>query len=145
MMSHILIPTDGSECATAALDRAVSLAAQLQAKVTFLVATEPFRPLSAESSQGERVKGEFVQHQSERAYRILERATAVAAQAGVTSSVRHVEHGQPYETIIETARQGGVDIIAMGSYGMGGIRAVVLGSVTQKVLTHCHIPVLVYR
>ncbi|OZI32479.1 universal stress protein [Bordetella genomosp. 10] len=145
VINNVLIPTDGSECATAALERGVSLAADLKAKVTFLMVREPFRMLSAESAQIERVKSEFTQYETDRARGVLERATAIAAKAGVACAALQVEHARPYEAIIEAARKCEADIIAMGSHGLGGVRAVVLGSVTQKVLTHCLIPVLVYR
>jgi nucleotide-binding universal stress UspA family protein len=55
----------------------------------------------------------------------------------------HVEEDHPYEAIIATAKQRGCDLIVMGSHGRSGIAAIVLGSVTTKVLTHTKIPVLV--
>ena len=56
-----------------------------------------------------------------------------------------VEHEQPYQAIIKTAEDNGCDAIAMASHGRSGIAAVLPGSVTNKVLTHSSIPVLVYR
>jgi nucleotide-binding universal stress UspA family protein len=56
-----------------------------------------------------------------------------------------VEHDYPYEAILNTARKQKCDLIAMASHGRRGLSAVVLGSETQKVLTHSTIPVLVYR
>jgi len=51
----------------------------------------------------------------------------------------------PYEAIIDTAKKSGCDVIFMASHGRRGLSAVLLGSETQKVLTHSAIPVLVYR
>jgi nucleotide-binding universal stress UspA family protein len=59
--------------------------------------------------------------------------------------VIHVEHEHPYRAIIDAAKNSGCDLIAMASHGRHGFSAVVLGSVTVKVLTHSNIPVLVYR
>jgi nucleotide-binding universal stress UspA family protein len=58
---------------------------------------------------------------------------------------QHVEDDQPYRAIIRTAQENGCDLIAMASHGRRGVSALVLGSETQKVLTHSAIPVLVYR
>jgi nucleotide-binding universal stress UspA family protein len=52
---------------------------------------------------------------------------------------------QPYEAIVNVAEQKGCDLIMMASHGRRGIGALLIGSETQKVLTHSKIPVLVYR
>ena len=52
-------------------------------------------------------------------------------------------HDHPYEAIVATAKEKGCDLIVMASHGRSGIAAVVLGSVTTKVLTHTSIPTLV--
>ena len=56
-----------------------------------------------------------------------------------------VKSFSPAEAIIEQAEKNGCDIIFMASHGRKGIAAVLLGSETQKVLTHSHFPVMVYR
>ena len=56
-----------------------------------------------------------------------------------------IEDVQPYQAIIATAADRGCDLIVMASHGRSGLSAVVLGSVTNKVLTHTKIPVLVVR
>jgi nucleotide-binding universal stress UspA family protein len=56
-----------------------------------------------------------------------------------------VKAAAPYEAIIETATKNGCDAIFMASHGRRGLSAVLLGSETQKVLTHSSIPVMVYR
>ena len=61
------------------------------------------------------------------------------------SSAICVEDSHPYRVIIQTAEEQGCDLIVMASHGRRGISALVLGSETVKVLTHCAIPVLVYR
>ncbi|CAM3771614.1 UspA domain-containing protein [Bordetella sputigena] len=145
MFKHMLIPIDGSKCASDALRQAIELARDMRAKVTLLVVTEPFRLLSAEASQIERVRGEFEKFQHEHAAQYLGWAREFAQGHAVTCDTVQVEHDQPYVAIIDTANKYGCDVIAMGSHGYGGVKAVVLGSVTQKVLTHCQTPVLVYR
>ena len=64
---------------------------------------------------------------------------------GVACEMVQVEHEHPYQAIIDTAESKGCDLIVMASHGRRGISALVLGSETVKVLTHCKIPVLVHR
>jgi nucleotide-binding universal stress UspA family protein len=66
-------------------------------------------------------------------------------EIGVPCDTMQVENAQPYQAIIAAASDRGCDLIAMASHGRGGLSAVVLGSVTNKVLAHTKIPVLVYR
>jgi nucleotide-binding universal stress UspA family protein len=68
-----------------------------------------------------------------------------ARTAGVACEIVHLEHEHPYQAIIDTADAKGCDLIVMASHGRRGIAAIVLGSETLKVLTHCTIPVLVHR
>ena len=51
----------------------------------------------------------------------------------------------PYEAIIDAADRHGCDLIFMASHGRRGMAGLLLGSETQKVLTHSKTPVLVYR
>ena len=76
---------------------------------------------------------------------VLGQAADAAKQAGVPCDTMQVENARPYQAIIAAASDKGCDLIAMTSHGRGGLSAVVLGSVTNKVLTHTKIPVLVYR
>lgn len=57
----------------------------------------------------------------------------------------HVFDDQPFKAIISTATKRGCDLILMASHGHSGITGILLGNEAQKVLTHSHIPVLVYR
>ncbi len=63
----------------------------------------------------------------------------------VSCDVMYLEHERPYQAIIDAANNQHCDLIVMASHGRHGISAIVLGSVTAKVLTHSTIPVLVYR
>jgi len=75
----------------------------------------------------------------------LDAAKEAALAAGMSCETVHVEHDHPYLAIIETAAKKSCDLIVMASHGRRGISAVVLGSETNKVLTHSSIPVLVVR
>jgi nucleotide-binding universal stress UspA family protein len=75
----------------------------------------------------------------------LKRAADAAQQAGVSCDTIQVEDAQPYRAIIAAAADRGCDLICMASHGRSGLSAVLLGSVTNKVLAHTKIPVLVWR
>jgi hypothetical protein len=68
-----------------------------------------------------------------------------AKAADVACEIVQIEHGQPYQAIITAAKDKDCDVIVMASHGRSGISALLLGSVTHKVLTHTKIPVLVCR
>ena len=74
---------------------------------------------------------------------MLNRAADAAKLAGVPCDTIKVKDVQPYQAIIATAADRGCDLIVMASHGRSGLSAVVLGSVTNKVLAHTKIPVLV--
>ena len=75
----------------------------------------------------------------------LSALTRAAQNEGVACDVVLETTDQPYEAIVKVAEQKGCDLIMMASHGRRGVGALLLGSETQKVLTHSKIPVLVYR
>ena len=77
--------------------------------------------------------------------RHLKEFTAQATAAGVPFGTVKSTEFSPYTGIIETARKQHCDLIMMASHGRRGLAGLLLGSETQKVLTHSEIPVLVYR
>jgi nucleotide-binding universal stress UspA family protein len=56
-----------------------------------------------------------------------------------------VVNDAPWQAIVETAQRQGCDLVFMASHGRRGVAGMLLGSETQRVLTHCKVPVLVYR
>jgi nucleotide-binding universal stress UspA family protein len=75
----------------------------------------------------------------------LSKLADMATKAGVPIETVTVKSFLPYEAIIDTAKGKGCDLIVMASHGRRGLNAVLLGSETQKVLTHSTVPVMVYR
>lgn len=145
MFTHILIPTDGSELAGKAVGEGLGLAAAVGAKVTFVIAMEPFQFLSADASQLETHKVEYENTCRQFAARVLGDARTRAAAVGVPSETVEVWRDDPHGAIIETANERGCDLIAMASHGRRGVAALLLGSQATKVLTHSKVPVLIYR
>ena len=146
MYRHILIPTDGSELAEHGVTHGLSLAKSVGAKVTAIIVEEPFDWLSVSETKGQRAYDELAKHTEQikkHAASVLNRVANAAKQAGVACDTIQVEDARPYQAIIATAGGRGCDLIVMASHGRSGLSAVVLGSVTNKVLTHTKIPVLV--
>lgn len=148
MFQHILVPIDGSELTRAVVKRACSFARETGARLTFYYAKSSSLPY------GMSTEGMFDFAAASEAYRaamdkqaasLLHSVEQAAAGEGVSFDLVSTECDAPYEGIIAEAQRGGCDLIFMASHGHHGLRAFLLGSETQKVLTHCTIPVLVYR
>ena len=146
MYKHILIPTDGSELAEHGVTEGLSMAKSVGAKVTVVVVEVPFNVMSVRESRTRHLGEEFEKHNEQsnkRAAAVLAHASDKAKAINVPCETLQVEHEQPYQAIIAAAKNKGCDLIVMASHGRSGISALVLGSVTNKVLTHTKTPVLV--
>ena len=145
MYRHILIPTDGSALADKAVKHGMALAQKIGAAVTVLTVTLPFHALTTDTQMIEDTPAQYKARMQAHAEKTLAEATLQARAAGVQCEMSHVEFDRPYQVIIETANTKNCDLIVMASHGRSGISALLLGSETVKVLTHCQIPVLVHR
>ncbi|HVL09165.1 MAG TPA: universal stress protein [Burkholderiaceae bacterium] len=145
MLRHILVATDGSSLSTHAVRKAVTLASKLGARMTALHVTPPFHVLTFVPEQLEDTEAQYLEHARNRAATILADVTEAARAADVPCEVVTLAHEHPYEAIISTAQAKDCDMIAMASHGRRGIQATIIGSETQKVLTHSKLPVLVFR
>jgi nucleotide-binding universal stress UspA family protein len=142
MYRHILIPTDGSELAEHGVANGLALAKSLGAKVSVIVVEEPFDWFGFSGWTPEEI-ARFVDEPKKHATNVLNRAANAAKEAGVSCETFQVENKQPYQAIIAAADDEGCDLIVMSSHGRRGLSGVLLGSVTNKVLTHAKMPVLV--
>jgi nucleotide-binding universal stress UspA family protein len=145
MYRNILIPTDGSELSAKALQDGVTMAKEMGAKITVLTTWVPFHTLTFDTAMLEDTLPQYKAQMTEKAGKTLAAAANVAKAAGVACETLGIEHEHPYQAIIDTARSKGCDLVVMASHGRRGVSALVLGSETVKVLTHCKIPVLVHR
>ena len=147
MFKHILVPTDGSQLSSDTAKRAIAYARETGAKVTFFFA-KPDYPV-AFYGEGALIDpttpDKFAEMAEQQAKQILAASQAAAKAEGVDSAAVSSVSDIPYEAIIAAAEETGADLIFMASHGRRGIRGLLLGSETQKVLTHSKIPVLVYR
>lgn len=147
MFKHILVPTDGSQLSSDTVKRAITFAKETRARVSFFFA-KPDYPV-AFYGEGALIDpttpDKFAEMAEQQAREILAGHEAMARAEGVECSSLSAVSDIPYEAIIAAAEESGADLIFMASHGRRGISGLLLGSETQKVLTHSKIPVLVYR
>ena len=147
MFKHILVPSDGSQLSSDTVKRAIAFARETRAQVTFFFA-KPDYPV-AFYGEGALIDpttpDKFAEMADQQAREILAAHEAAAKAEGVASASMSSVSDTPYEAIIAAAEEAGADLIFMASHGRRGISGLLLGSETQKVLTHSKIPVLVYR
>jgi nucleotide-binding universal stress UspA family protein len=145
MFQHILLPTDGSAPSAAAAQFCLQFAARYGARVTALHVVEPLRLLTAEPVLTDDAREAYGRNRERHAREVLEPLARLASETTVQFATLVLEADEPYEGILEAARDRQCDLVLMASHGRRGVRAILLGSQTQKVLTHSAIPVMVWR
>lgn len=148
MYKRILVPIDGSKLSDRALASAIDLAKLARAPLVVIHVVQRIEPVlfadgyvPAEAAW----MAKYEKNAKRRGSRHLRKAAAAAKSAGVRCTTRMVKSSQPHQAIIATARSRNCDLIVMASHGRRGLSALLLGSETTKVLTHCRRPVLVVR
>ena len=138
-INRILIATDGSPGSLAAAEEGVRLAKLLGTGVTFVAVAHAPLPVLGDP---------FYQRAlSEN----LGAMRAALAKSIPYAAERHVEYetelleGSPAKAILELARSRDVDLIVVGSRGLGAVKAALLGSVSSEIVHHADRPVLVAR
>ena len=142
MYRHILIPTDGSKLAQRGVAHGLALAKSLGATVSFIFVVEAFSEVSGRFLEA---VATYAEVRKEQAASVLDGAAKAARTAGVSCETIQVENGQPHQAIIAAAEDKDCDLIVISSHGRSGLSTLLIGSVTNKVLTHAKTPVLVCR
>lgn len=147
MFKNILIPTDGSVFSNKAVATAARLAQALQATLLLLHVRSPIEsPHHIEGGALSNLGGEVMMQEIEDEERkLLDAALEIAAADGVKAETAFVAGYSTHDAIIRIASEQHCDLIVMASHGRRGISGLLMGSETQKVLTHTTIPVLVVR
>ena len=147
MFKHLLVPTAGSALSRLAAARAIDFARETGARITFFAAL-PQHPVSFHEGYGLTDAGtreRLIATAEQQGRAILEPLAAAATAAGIAAEAVATPCATVHDGIIAAAMHHGCDLIFMASHGRRGIGALLLGSETQKVLTHSKIPVLVHR
>ena len=145
MFKHILLPTDGSELSEAAIQKGVQFAKSINAHLTGFHVILPFHVFTVQTEMLEDTKEQYERQSKVQAEQFLGTIKKAAEKAGVRCDTEYVTSNHPYEMIIKAAEKRGCDLIMMASHGRRGVQGLLIGSETQKVLTHTKIPVLVFR
>lgn len=136
-MKAILIATDGSPGARAAVEEGLDLAEDTGAEVVFLAVRRPPVPVFGDPYWQQSITNELA-----RLRPALNEATAEAEARGIEADYDLLE-GDAAEEILRLASARDVDLIVLGSRGLGTVRSAILGSVSKRVLHEADRPVLV--
>ena len=143
MYRHLLVPLDDSPLSVEQVRPAVELARALGAKVTFFHAKADYGGTSMGALERVIAPATFNENVAGEARAIVAKAEVVAREAGVDYDSVVATSDRPHEAILDAAERRGCDLIFMASHGRRGVKSLMLGSQTQKVLQHTTIPVLV--
>lgn len=147
MFKNILIPTDGSALSEEVAERGATLAKAFGAKITavHIFPTNIGVYYSEAVWVDDKMQMQMREAAEAQGNKYLDRVEGAAKAAQVPCERVLVEGDSPWKGIVEVAEQKGCDLIMMAAHGRRGLAALVLGSETNRVLTHSKIPVLVYR
>jgi nucleotide-binding universal stress UspA family protein len=144
MFKHILVPVDGSSTAQLAVEKAIGLAKAFDSRVTaiFVIDPYPFTGVGTDFAYGQ---AEYLSAATAEANAAIKAAKTAFERAGVSVGTSVIESHAAWRGVVEAAASLQADLIVMGSHGRSGLEKLVLGSVTQAVLSHTQLPVLVVR
>jgi nucleotide-binding universal stress UspA family protein len=143
---RILLATDGSREAALATQAAVDLANKTNSEIHLVHVTIPLHEPSY--YEGISIEDAIAREQRERqrsAQKLLDEQAKKIEAAGGSVAQTHLRTGKPDQEIVDLAEEIGTGLILMGSRGLGGIRRVLMGSVSDSVVRHAHCPILVVR
>ena len=149
MYRHILVATDGSDLAMRAVTLGAGLAKALGARLGIVIVMTPYASVGdsehAFAGMPDSVRAQALAYLQGEARKALDAAKAEAARAGVAAETILDEHVHADAGILAAAKRWGADLVVVASHGRSGVKALLIGSVTQKVLAKATVPVLVAR
>ena len=147
MYERILVATDGSSLSKKAVTSAIGLAATCGAELIALKVVPRYPQAYFEGSIPLNIKdvARIEAQWAEEAQAAVDAVQKAAAAKGVKAKAVVSRSDIVSDAIIAAAKKHKADLVVMASHGRKGIKRLLLGSETQQVLTHCHVPVLVLR
>ena len=140
-IKKILIPTDGSDCSLRAADVGISLAKLLGAEIIVIYAIDIIILEELTKSIGSK---DIEKELKEKGESYLNYVAKLGKKEGLkTESI--LTKGEPHDQIVHFAKNLGVDMIVMGTYGRRGTKRILIGSVTERVIEYAPCPVLVVK
>ena len=146
MIRKILVPIDGSDQTQKVLDTACDVALKYNAPL-YLVHVFSVAHLTALSnrSHGEAALESLIDETEDAAVELVRKAERSAREKGVEIAQTYVTQGDPADEILEFAKRKRIDTIVIGSHGAGGVLAVPLGSVCDKVCHSCECACIIVK
>ena len=135
----VLVTTDGSEAATAAVEDGVDLASNFGSTL------HGVSVIDSRSWRFARRSGSIREHLAEQAETAVETVDSAATDAGVDEVRAATPTGVPHRQILDYADEHGVDVIVMGTHGRAGLQRYLLGSVAGNVVRSSTVPVMTVR
>jgi nucleotide-binding universal stress UspA family protein len=146
MFSSIMVGTDGSPTAAAAVGEAITLASKVSARLLIVSAYEPISELRLrEERKSAPADAQWMVNPREDVLAVLETARQLAAEGGVSEVETFARGGDAADAIIDIAEEQGCDLIVVGNRGMTGAKRFLLGSVPNKISHHAPCSVLIVR
>jgi nucleotide-binding universal stress UspA family protein len=140
-MLKVLVPVDGSENALRALERAVAMLRERAPFEVHLLNVQPALGGDVTTFVGSSTVKDYHREEGEK---VLQPARALVERLGVAYKP-HITVGPAGESIAGFAKKLGVDMIVMGTRGLGGLKGALLGSVSSEVIRHAEVPVTLVK
>ncbi|HEV2472425.1 MAG TPA: universal stress protein [Chthonomonadales bacterium] len=146
MFSSILLATDGSDHALEAARVSAELVRRFSSRLILLTVFDPPPDEGALGADTEQtISRDAMARYADTILEAADRRTGRVLQDEGVAYESRCEMGHPVEMIVSIAAREGVDLIVMGSRGLGGLESFLLGSVSDRVLHHAHCPVLIVK
>ncbi len=152
MFTHILVALDGSELAEQALPMAENIARSSNATIHLIQVISRQPELQAARGGGDYslqavemerdLAHQLVEARLSRGKEYLEGVAGQLKSAGIEAETT-IREGAAVENIVDYSREHGIDLVVMSTHGYGGVKRLLLGSVTDRVIRSCEVPVLV--
>lgn len=144
MFERILVPVDGSDGSFSALELAVELQNKFDSELYLLCVYRHYSLLEASMSMVNPDRPENLEESMrEHASNVVEKAKKLAEEKGSKNLRGFVKAGPPARTIVNFAKDRNINLIVLGSRGLGDVEGYLLGSVSHKVTSLSHCPTMV--
>jgi nucleotide-binding universal stress UspA family protein len=144
LIKKILVPNDGSIYAEKATKFAVDLALKYDASITLLCVVEVIPESPFAKAAAPLIYRQVIKNAYKKAEACLRSTKEMALKLNVSIDHKTVE-GDAAEEILIEAKNGGYDLIVMGTRGASGVKRWFIGSVTARIINHAQCPVLIVR
>jgi nucleotide-binding universal stress UspA family protein len=145
MIEKILVAIDGSDNSVRALNFAFDLAQKFKSKILLLTVVPPlFLPIPSLNVMKSQAITDAYNELEQSFKAVLSNAEEKAKKLGGTNIFTRLEHGNPDEVIVDTAKLGNFDVIVVGSRGLSH-RDYALGSVSSRVAEKANCPVIIVK